>query len=886
MAVRPSGTVTFLFTDVEGSTRLWAADGGGMSASLRVHDEIVRQVIEEAGGYVFTTAGDAFCAAFDRASGAVGAASEIQRQLGSVVWPGPELRVRIGLHLGEAEERASDYFGPVVNTAARVEQAAHGGQVLMTDVVRSAADVPARDLGLQSLRDVGEPIRLFQLGGGDFGRLRGLADSAVRLPRQNNRLVGRERDKASVMELCAAHRLVTVSGAGGVGKTRLAIEAAGSLADRFDGGAAFVDLASTADSGSVPAAFAKALRVSASGGTPVLDQLIDHLSSLRMLLVVDNCEHLLDEAAEVVTEILDRCDDVVVLATSREVLDLDAEHVYRVPSLPAEDAGSAAVRLFVERAASVDARFDPSAADMSSIVAICQRLEGIPLAVELAAARARVLTVRDIELRLVSRFDLLAGSRRGRLRRQQTLRAAIEWSVDLLDDADREFLRRLGVFVGGWSLKSVGPVTGVSDIDAVDLLDSLVSKSLIERFTDEQGTGRYRMLETLRQWALEECNRVGTLGELRSVHAHHFVTEALKWPIDEVMTLPNADFLDAWKPELSNVVAAVEHLCASDVNQAAELLIRLLSLTADAGRGDWFVDRVVECLNGNLDERLGSICLFNARIGMETQMRLAEQRELPERFRSRIPGEKYEGYALNRWWTEYHRMWGDPFSTDERVKALTAELVALETGEQILRACRGLRAFSYALTARFTEALSEALEAGHILMAINVGLVAGYLANDDRVSTLVELAHSFETRLGMNTLGLDAYRILADQSIDSRPRALAEIVTSDADGVIPAQESDFLAVYARLAYERGDLDRSRELLTAARLRQPATFALIRWTHCDLDAITYQNINNLKNYREHLAQATRLDNPSHDRTTTPEPQQSERTLLNDEANRWL
>ena len=331
----PSGTVTFLFTDVEGSTRLWAADKEAMSASLLVHDAILRGAIEGRGGYVFTTAGDSFAAAFGRASDAVNAAVAIQAGLAAAQWPGPVLKVRMGLHLGEAEERGGDYFGPVVNTTARVEAAGHGGQTLLTEPVRIAAGVSdVTDLGVHQLRDVDEPMRLFQVGGGVFGALRGLVGVRDSLPARRTRLLGRDTAIAQLRPLLGSERLVTLVGPGGIGKTSLAVETVGQLSGQFVGGVHFADLASITNPDDITAAICRGVQLVVT--TAPYEQLVSFLRRAACLVIIDNCEHLIDAAAEMIDRLLSDVASLTLLATSREHLDVDGERVVRVEPLASE----------------------------------------------------------------------------------------------------------------------------------------------------------------------------------------------------------------------------------------------------------------------------------------------------------------------------------------------------------------------------------------------------------------------------------------------------------------------------------------------------------------------------------------------------------------------
>ena len=333
MVGRPSGTVTFLFTDVEGSTRLWAADAAAMSSSLLVHDSILREAIEAEGGYVFTTAGDSFAAAFSKASDAVNAAERIQACLADAAWPGPALRVRIGVHLGEAEERGGDYFGPVVNTTARVEAAGHGGQTLITDTVRVAARVEATDLGVHRLRDVDEPVRLFQLGDGVFPSLRALDNAPeTNLPARPNRLIGRAAEVAEARRLLTSHRLVTLSAVGGSGKTRLAIAVGEEELHHRSAGVWFVDLTSVMNPDEVAAAVAGATGLRLTSGDATA-QVVAFFADKAALVILDNCEHVIDGCAEFVEAMLASPGTTAMLATSREALDVDGERVIGLGSL-------------------------------------------------------------------------------------------------------------------------------------------------------------------------------------------------------------------------------------------------------------------------------------------------------------------------------------------------------------------------------------------------------------------------------------------------------------------------------------------------------------------------------------------------------------------------
>jgi len=523
MGGRPSGTVTFLFTDVEGSTRLWAADAEAMSASLLVHDSILREAIEAGGGYVFTTAGDSFAAAFSKASDAVNAAERIQAQLADAAWPGPALRVRIAAHLGEAEERGGDYFGPIVNTTARVESAGHGGQTLITDTVRVAAGIEATDLGSHRLRDVDEPLRLFQLGDREFPPLRALDNAPeTNLPARPNRLIGRAAEVAEARRLLTSHRLVTLSAVGGSGKTRLAVAVGEEELHHRPGGVWFVDLTSVMSPSNIAAAVADATGLRLTSGDATT-QVVTFLADKAALLILDNCEHVIDGCAEFAESLSPG--PTAMLATSREALDVDGERVMRLGSLVTLDdqgtsgAASPAVELFIERATAIDPGFTMSDDDMAIVTELCARLDGMPLAIELAAARVTVMSPAELLSGLDDRFNLLSGGRRRQ--RQRTLEATLDWSYDLLDAEQQRVLRSLGVFVGGFDLDAAAAVAGLTRPQVLDAVEDLVAKSLVVRVRGGD-TSRFTMLETLKAYAEDRLMQSQEASTARDAHAEHF----------------------------------------------------------------------------------------------------------------------------------------------------------------------------------------------------------------------------------------------------------------------------------------------------------------------------------------------------------------------------
>jgi predicted ATPase len=516
----PSGVVTFLFTDVEGSTRRWENDADAMRAALAAHDEVLRRVIEAQGGFVFKHTGDGVCAAFGSPKAAVDAAIAAQREL--------ELPVRMGIATGEAELREGDYFGAVLNRVARVMAAGHGGQILLVESTASLlSGVDLADLGPRRLRDLPIPVGVFQVRAPglrtEFPSLRALDAGPGNLRPAPTSFIGREAELDEVQAAVKAHRLVTLTGVGGVGKTRLALEVAARLADEFPDGVWFFELAAVTDPAAVPDAVAAVLGITQQPGKTVPESVAFALEGRVRLLVFDNCEHARDAAADLVEQILAESAAVRILATSREGLGVADEQLWLVPSL---DVGagtdSAAVSLFVERARSVAQRFSVAqSSEAVTVLEICRRLDGIPLAIELAASRMVSMTASEVRDRLDQRFRLLVGSRRG-LERHYTLRHAVAWSYDLLDDTEKTVLDRCSVFAGGFDLQSACAVMGSDDDFAtLDLLDALVRKSLLVA-DRSSGRTRFSMLETIRQFAEEQLVAHGEATEVRNAHSRYF----------------------------------------------------------------------------------------------------------------------------------------------------------------------------------------------------------------------------------------------------------------------------------------------------------------------------------------------------------------------------
>ena len=544
MVELPSGTVTFVFTDLVVSTRLWEQERDPMSAALARHDEILRAAIAAHGGTVVKGRGDGVHAVFATAAGAVRAAIEGQLSLGSETWPVSEpLLVRVGIHTGVAELRDGDYFGSAVNRAARLEGIAHGGQIVMSHATEALVrdelgnDVELVDLGEHRLRDLSRVERVFQVCvpglEGEFPPLASLDAFPGNLPLQVTSFIGREREVDRVIEALDAARVVTLTGVGGVGKTRLAFQVAAEVLDRYRFGAWLCELAPVRSTEGVLEAVTNVLDVTARSGQTLEQALVEFLRDKELLLVLDNCEHVLDEAADL-AELLERsCPRVAVLATSREGLGIDGERILAVPSLgapsadalPAEVAGADAVQLFVDRARAVGAELEINAENAESVGQVCRRLDGVPLAIELAAARVPAMNPRELATRLDQRFQVLAGGRRGKIERHQTLRAVIDWSYDLLSEAEQRLLDRVTVFSGGWTLEAAEAVCsgGVVDAGAVfELTERLVGRSLVVA-EDHGFQTRYRLLETIRQYGEERLAEHGDTDEFRRRHTEYFI---------------------------------------------------------------------------------------------------------------------------------------------------------------------------------------------------------------------------------------------------------------------------------------------------------------------------------------------------------------------------
>jgi predicted ATPase/class 3 adenylate cyclase len=598
MSDLPTGTVTFLFTDLEGSTRLWQDHPEAMRGALARHDEILRDAVAAHDGHVVKTTGDGIHAVFASAHHALDAAVRAQHALGSERWTTPDpLKVRMGLHTGEAEHRNGDYYGTATNRAARLMSVAHGGQILVSLSTEELLSDDERegitlvDLGEHRLRDLSRPDRVFQVRAPglvvDFPPIRSLDAFPGNLPVQLSSFVGRRDELVALAAILRDARLVTITGTGGVGKTRLAVQLAAEILQRFPDGAWLCELAAASDADSMVLVVAATLGVEPRAGITLVESVVEFLRHKQALVIVDNCEHVLDSSARLADAILRGCQNVRVLATSREGLGAEGEQAWPLRSLPItadpeNAAGLAeAPQLFIERARAAQPEIALHSSDSVAIEEICQRLDGIPLAIELAAARVVSMSPPQIASRLDERFRLLTGGRRTAVERHQTLRATVDWSYSMLEEREQTVFNRLGVFSGSFdaaAAESIAADDRIEEWDVVDALGGLVAKSLViaER---SQGTTRYQLLETMRAYAREQLDATDDADTWRRRHAQHYAEfaeacgPALRGP-DEIL----------WRrrlaEELDNLRAAVLWGLDATGDADAQLALRIVAYLA------------------------------------------------------------------------------------------------------------------------------------------------------------------------------------------------------------------------------------------------------------------------------------------------------------------
>ncbi len=590
MSSLPTGTVTFLFTDIEGSTRLLHRLGDEYAALLEEYHTLLRTIASGHGGQEVDATGDGMFFAFARARDGVIAAVEIQRAIAGRKWPGDvDLKVRVGLHTGEPARAQTGYVGMDVHRAARICSAGHGGQIILSEAVQVllehnlAPGISLRDLGSHRLKDLAKPIRLFQvLAGGlaaEFPSLRSLNVRRHNLPLQLTSFVGREREIREVKALLGGTRLLTLTGVGGVGKTRMALQVAADVLDEFPDGVWVVELGRISNPALIPHSVASAVgALEEQGGRPLTETLIDFLRPQTVLVILDNCEHLLTDCANLALGLLRACRSLRIIATSREPLGVPGELTYRVSSLALPEGAephSEAVRLFIDRASSSRPGFELRNGSLTAVAEICRHLDGIPLAIELAAARVKVLAPEQIAARLVDRFRLLTVGTRTSLPQHQTLRAVMDWSYHLLSEGEQVLLRRLAVFAGSFPLEAAESSCaggGVGEQDVFELLTRLVDKSLV--VTEEHpGTVRYRLLETVREYGREKLRDAG---EFATIHARHrdWYLALAERAAPEILSGPQQrEWLDRVDVEHDNLRAALEW--SHEAPDGAEPMLRL-----------------------------------------------------------------------------------------------------------------------------------------------------------------------------------------------------------------------------------------------------------------------------------------------------------------------
>lgn len=574
-----TATVILLFTDIQGSTTRWERDRSAMSAAVRRHDELISAAIEASRGRVFKTVGDQFCASFSTVSDSIEAALSAQRLLAAEDWSAVGgLDVRMAIHAGSVEERDGDYFGRPLNKVARLLGIGHGGQVLLSG---SAADLTSGDLpadiqlsylGQHRLKDLEGVERVYQLRTPDlrdeFPPLRSLEEFPNNLPLQLTTFIGREDDLERLRKNLETARLLSLVGTGGVGKTRLSLQLAAESLNRFPDGVWLVDLSLVTSAEAVAAEAASILSVRSSATQSVAASIAAAIRDQGMLLIFDGCEHVLAATSALVDTILHSCPKTSVIATSRQALDVVGEIVYNVGTLaaPPESAegakpvlGYSAVKLFVDRSNAASSRFALTDENAAIVAHICRRLDGIPLALELAAAKTAVLSLKQLSEKLDARFRVLAHTSSNRLPRQQTLRALIDWSFDLLDERERAVFRRLSVFIGGWTSAAAAAVCtdeGIDEWQVFELLSALVSKSLValESRGDDQG---YRMLDSIREYSRERLAEANEADEVAAKHARYYAG-FVKGFAPLVAALEDVQWQHALAPEIDNIRAVLE----------------------------------------------------------------------------------------------------------------------------------------------------------------------------------------------------------------------------------------------------------------------------------------------------------------------------------------
>ncbi len=864
MSVLPTGTVTFLFTDIEGSTRLWERDAAAMQSAITRHDEILNSAIEAQGGFVFKTMGDAFCAAFATATDALQAALAAQRALHAEEWEEEcVILVRMALHTGVVEERDGDYFGPPLNRVARLLSAAHGGQTLLSlpaqELVRDLlpVGVELRDFGEHRLKDLARPERVYQLVAtslpADFPPLRTLESRPNNLPMQPTLLVGREREVEEVRGrlLAPEVRLLTLTGPGGTGKTRLALQAAADLLDEFEDGVFFVPLAAVTDPDHFFTEIAGALGLQERGDVSLRDALKEYLGRREILLVLDNLEQILT-AVPLVGELRSAAPRLKVLATSRIPLGIYGEHEYAVPPLSIPDpkrlpsvkvlSQYEAVRLFIERAEAAKADFEITNENAPAIAEICARLDGLPLAIELAAARIKLLPPKAILTRLANRLKLLTGGAKDLPARQRTLRGAIEWSHDLLEEGERTLFARLAVFSGGRTIEAIEAICdaeGDLPVDALDGVSSLLDKSLLRREEGPEDEPRFVMLETIHEYAREKLQQSGEAEEIGRAHAQYFL--ALAEEAAPELTGPDqVPWTDRLEAEHDNLRAALSwSLEAGDSEAALRIggaLWRFWGVRGHFSEGRrWLSTSLARGEAAPSSVRARALLAVGDLARRQGDYTRAEDLEASLSLYREAEDTRGEVYALCfLGWIALDR------SDLERAEGLLEESLALsrEAGTArdvsvvlnalaVLEVYRGDYAHANALQ---EESLSLAREAGDIRSVanytVNLGWTAAITGKYERAETFLHEAQDLFWELGDRNMAALCDRLFGFVALSRNDLDRAQILSVKAirglQELAEAPGIDFaLDVLAGVAALRGEIGKAAQLWGAAMATREA-----------------------------------------------------------------
>ena len=597
MGTLPTGTVTFLFTDIEGSTKLAQAHPVAMHALLARHNEILKLAVNANNGFVFNIVGDSFTVAFHNPVDAMNAALDAQHALHKESWLPVQVKVRMGIHTGAAKLKDDtdnpDYDGyATLALSSRIMSAGHGGQILLSQTAHDLLtnnlpkDAQLLDMGEHNLKDVLQTQHIYQLNPPDlpaeFPPLKTQKIKNHNLPVKLTSFIGRERELAETTKRLAEARLLTLIGPGGTGKTRLSIKLGGDQLALYPDGVWLIELAPLTDPAPIMQTIASVFGLRESTGRPLIELVMDYLRAKSALIIFDNCEHLIDACAKIAETLIQTCENLKILASSREALGVLGEITYRVPSLSLPAAQNSvtsemmefeSVHLFVDRASAANPNFKLTNDNAFSVAKVCRRLDGIPLALELAAARARVLSVEQIAERLDDRFRLLTGGSRTALPRQQTLRALIDWSYDLLSEPEKILFRRLAVFVGGWTLEAAEAVCSgerVESYEVLDLLAQLVDKSLVIA-EEKSGAVRYHRLETIRQYAREKLFETNEAASIRDRHLDYFIERA-KLSEKKIVSMWFGDFIHDKSIEDDNIRTALTWAVDNHPVKAMELV--------------------------------------------------------------------------------------------------------------------------------------------------------------------------------------------------------------------------------------------------------------------------------------------------------------------------